>query len=85
MQTAQVYNKMVAITLSDTINIPEIRPTDAIYVGTKGATGTMVAVLQNGVTATFVGIAAGSILPIKAIRVNNTTTDVSNLLALYSV
>lgn len=81
-----------AITLSDTVNFDGsvslsggfVKPCDAIYVGTKGSTGTMVVVLQDGTTATFVGLTAGTIIPIRAIRVNNTTTDVSTLLALYA-
>lgn len=86
------YANAVAITKSDTVNFDgsvslsggNIKPCDAIYVGTKGSTGTLVAVLQNGVTVTFVGIAAGTILPIRAIRVNSGTTDTSDMVALYA-
>ncbi len=80
----QAFNAAVPITLSDTVNIAGPKPlTDAIYVGTKGSTGTVVLVLQNDVTATFVGLTAGTILPVQCKRVNNTTTDASNLVALY--
>jgi hypothetical protein len=43
----------------------------------------LVAIQQDGTARTFTGVLAGTILPIAAIRVNNTTTDVTNLLALY--
>lgn len=82
------YNAAKAITPSDTVNIvcPAGRVlTDAIYVGTKGATGTIVAVMGTGDTATFVGLVPGTIYPIMASRVNATTTDASNLVGLWSV
>ncbi len=90
----QPYNRAVAITKSDTINfdgstysatVGKAIPADAIYVGTKGATGTVVVVLENGVAIAFVGVLGGTILPIKAIRVNSATTDTSDMLALYYV
>lgn len=84
MQVTPIYNKFVAITKDNSANIPS-GPTDAVYVGTKGSTGTIVAVMQSGATATFVGIAAGTILPIKVIRINSDTTDASDMLALYCV
>lgn len=81
--TAPRYNYFAAVTLSDSVNIPTGIP-DALWIGTKGATGTLVAVMENGTTATFVGIPAGTLLPIAVKRVNNTTTDVSNVVALYA-
>ena len=81
--TAPRYNYYVAVTLSDSVDIPT-GMTDALWVGTKGATGTLVAVREDGTTVTFVGIAAGTLLPIAVKRVNTTTTDVSNVVALYS-
>lgn len=78
----QGFNRWEAITLSDTVNIPT-GLTDALYVGTKGSTGTIVVVAPNGDTCTFVGLSAGTIYPIRCTRVNNTTTDASNLVALY--
>lgn len=69
----------LAITTSDTDNFPggECR---SIYVG--GA-GNIVAVKTNGTTVTFVGLQAGTILPIFAVRVNATNTTATNLVALY--
>ena len=78
----QGFNRWEAITPSDTDNIPT-GLTDAIYVGTKGATGTIIAVRPNGDTCAFVGLIAGEVYPIRAIRINSTTTDASNLVALY--
>lgn len=57
----------------------DVKPCDAIWVG--GA-GTMVVVLQNGVTASLV-CAAGTLIPVRAIRVNSTSTDASLMVALY--
>lgn len=87
------YNRAATVTKSDTINfdgsltsVQTSGPTcDAIYIGDDGSTGTLVAVLQGGNTVTFVGLVAGTILPIQAIRVNSTTTDCASMLALYHV
>ncbi len=81
--TAPRYNYFTAVTLSDSVDIAT-GITDALWVGTKGATGTVVAVREDGTAVTFVGVAAGTLLPIAVKRVNNTTTDVSNVVALYS-
>ena len=55
--------------------------TRAIYVG--GA-GTVVAVLfPSGAVLTFVGATAGSILPVRASRVNSTGTTATSLLGLF--
>ncbi len=83
-----VYNQAYAVTKSDTDSYPWLSskgPSHALYVGTKGSTGTIVVVQANGVTATYVGVNAGTILPIQSIRINNTTTDASDILALYQV
>lgn len=52
----------------------------AIYVG--GA-GNLVAVSIEGDVVTFTGVVAGSILPIRAKRVNSTNTTATNLVALW--
>lgn len=86
MSKLQSYNTFRAVTLSDTVNIrADGVLTDAIYIGTKGATGTMVGVEENGNTVTFVGLIAGTVYPFKLKRVNSGTTDVSNVVALYEV
>ena len=78
------YNVAAAVSLSDTVNLPKA-PCDALYIGVKGATGTAVVVLEDGAAVTFKGLSAGQVLPVKAIRVNNTTTDVTDVVALYQV
>jgi len=81
-QVSENYGSYFAITKSDTVNIPQ-GITDAIYVGAAGATGTLVAVMETDVTATFVGLAAGTVLKIRAKRVNSGTTTTSSMIALY--
>lgn len=77
------YSVAAAITPSDTIDISVGPPlptvTDAIWVG--GA-GIVAAVLQNGAVVNFTCV-AGSLLPIKARRVNSTTTSATLMVALY--
>ncbi len=82
------YNRAVAITKSDTVNfIPSVASTggwptsEAIYVG--GA-GIVAAVFQDGTVVNFTA-AAGEILPIRCIRVNDTDTTATLMVALYSV
>jgi hypothetical protein len=83
MALSNPYNVASAITPSDTVNInlntnlPD--STDAIWVG--GA-GIVVAVLTNDRTANFT-CTAGTLLPIKAKRVNATTTTATLMVALY--
>lgn len=72
------YNQYVAITKSDTVNFPD-GLCRAIYVG--GA-GIVVAVAEDDATCAFTAV-AGEILPIKAKRVNATTTSASLMIALY--
>lgn len=52
----------------------------AIYVG--GA-GNFVAVRPDGNTVTFTAATAGSIIPIRYIRINSTNTTATALVALY--
>ena len=86
VQTPASYNKWVAITKSDTINIGEIAANDgnallpmAIYVG--GA-GNVVAVASNNATATFTAV-AGSTRLIRPKRSNSTSTTATAMVALY--
>jgi len=65
-----------AVTPSDTTGFPVCA---ALYVGTGG---TVVAIV-NGVAITFVNAQSGSILPVRATRVNSTSTTASNIVALY--
>jgi hypothetical protein len=68
-----------AITPHDSNNF-SLAPCRAIYVG---GDGNLVAVSQVGDSVTFVGLKAGSVLPIEAVRVNATNTTATNLVALY--
>lgn len=73
-----VYNQAEAITKSDTVNFP-LGLCDAVYVG--GA-GVVVAVFQDGATASFTAV-AGQVLPIRVKRVNSTNTTATLMVALY--
>jgi hypothetical protein len=82
------YNKWVAITKSDTINIGEVTANDgnallpdAVYVG--GA-GNVVAVASDNSTETFTAVAGSTIL-IQPKRVNSTSTTATAMVALYQV
>jgi hypothetical protein len=78
MFTDQPFNYFRAIATSDTVDLPD-GESDAIYVG--GA-GVVVAVRKDGTTVNFTAV-AGGILPIKAKRVNATSTTATLLVALY--
>jgi hypothetical protein len=80
------YGQASDITPSDTVNFdasaswPYPRACDALYVG--GA-GTIIAVLEDGSTQAVVGV-AGTIVPVRAIRVNDTDTTATDLVALWA-
>ena len=86
VQAPAAYNKWVAITKSDTINIGETTANDgnallpmAVYVG--GA-GNVVAVASDNSTTTFTAVAGSTIL-IQPKRVNSTSTTATAMVALY--
>ncbi len=66
------------VTPSDTYAIKG-GPARALYVG---GTGDVVAINENGVAVTFVGVPAGAVLPIVTSRVNATNTTATNIIAL---
>ncbi len=75
------FNRMLAITKSDTVNIrTDGRLTDAVQVG--GA-GIVVAVMQDDTTCAITAV-AGEILPIAIKRINSGTTTATLCVALYS-
>jgi phage gp37-like protein len=84
----QGYAKAILITKSDTVNFDasvstvgqDVKPCDAIWVG--GA-GIVKAVMQDGSTAEFTCV-AGTLLPIRAIRVFSATTTATLMYALYA-
>ena len=67
-----------AVTPSDSTNLTAIAR--SLYVGTAGNV-TLLTVGQNVVT--FSNVQAGSILPVRVIRVNATSTTATNIVALY--
>lgn len=80
MAAAVPYNVCLAITKSDSVNFPQ-GLCDAIYIG--GA-GVVVVVMQDDSTASFTCV-AGQILPVRAKRVNSTSTTATLMIALYKV
>lgn len=67
----------VAVTPSDTVNI--VGGFKSLYIG--GA-GNVTLVTYNDEVVTFVGLLAGSILPVVGYRVNATATTATNLVGL---
>jgi hypothetical protein len=72
------YSSAAAITPHDSTDIAG-GPTKAIYVGGAGA----VVAVMNGAAVTFAAVPVGTVLRIKATRVNATSTTATNLVALY--
>ncbi len=66
-----------AVTPNDTLDLSEA--TRAIYVGAGGALAVR---LLSGQTATFAGVAAGTILPLRADRVLATGTTAGSIVGL---
>ena len=74
------YNVFEDITKSDTVNF--VRGLcDAIYVGGAG----IVVVIDTNDTAHSFTCIAGQVLPVRAKRVNSTTTTATLMIALYYV
>ena len=67
-----------AVTPSDSVSFDQ--PTRALYVG---ASGNVNIVQIDGSTVVFVGVQGGSILPVRAIRVNSSSTTASSIVALF--
>ena len=66
-----------AVTPSDSTNFSA--PFRGVYVG---GSGNIVIVTLGGNAVTFVGVAAGIILPVCGIRINNTNTTATSMVAL---
>lgn len=67
-----------AITPSDSVDLTA--PTHGIYVGVGG---NVAVETENGSTATFTSVLAGSIIPVRAIKVLSTNTTATTLLAMW--
>lgn len=66
-----------SVTPSDSTNLTEVAR--ALYVG--GA-GNVALVTPEGTTATFSNVNAGTILPVRVVRVNSTSTTATSIVAL---
>jgi hypothetical protein len=72
------YSRAVAIVPSDVTNFTD-GACHAIYVGGAGN----ITAVVNGTAVLFAGALVGSVLEIRATRVNATGTAATNLVALY--
>lgn len=70
--------RFAAVTPSDSVDLTYL--TRALYVG---GDGTVVAVDANGTAVSFVGVVAGTVLPIRVSRVNATSTTATNIVAMW--
>lgn len=71
-------SRAFAITKSDTVDCSEV--TRAVYVG--GAGDLTVVMAGGGAAVTFVGVPAGTLLPIRISRLKSTGTDATDVLGL---
>lgn len=67
-----------AVTPSDTTNFS--REVRAVYVGVGGD---IAIVAADGAVVTLKNVVAGSLLPIRPVRVNSTNTTATNLVVFY--
>ena len=75
--TAPGYDA-AAVTPNDSTDLS--KPARALYIG--GA-GDVKLNTEAGTTVTFTGLAAGSVLPVRATRVHSTDTTATNIVAIY--
>jgi len=75
--TAPGYDA-AAVTPNDSADLD--KPARAIYIG--GA-GDVKIDTEAGTTVTFVGLTAGSMLPVRAVRIHATDTTATNLVAIF--
>ena len=85
-QSGGIYNKATVVTKSDTVNFDgstysASASANAIF---AGGAGVVVAVFEDGSIAPFT-VLAGTVLPLKCIRVNSTNTTATVMNALYQV
>lgn len=78
MSYSDPVSQAFSITPHDSTNFA--RPTRGIYVGTSGDVA--VVFTAGAAAVVFPSVPAGVILPVRAIRVNSTSTTASNLVGL---
>jgi hypothetical protein len=71
-----------AATISDSSDDNFSREAEAIYVGNQG--GDVAVVLPGGSAVTFTSVPAGTILPVRCIRINSTNTTADDVVALMT-
>ena len=69
-----------AVTPSDTVNLPD-GVCRALWVG--GAGNIAILVEEDSTAVTLSGVAAGTVVPVRARRVNSTNTTATLIVALY--
>lgn len=67
-----------AVIPSDSVNLT--RTARALYIGTGG---NVVVITASGTAVTFANVQTGTVLPVRAARVNATNTTASNIVAIY--
>lgn len=78
----QPARRGVAVTPHDSNQLTDVPK--ALFIGGAGATGTLVCRgVDDTSDVTFVGLAAGSVLPFRAVLVKATGTTCTNIVALY--
>jgi hypothetical protein len=83
-QVLQGFNKAIPITKSDSVNSPTYplsggREPDAIWVG--GA-GIVACIFDDGSECDFT-VTAGTLLPVRCLRINSTTTTATLFVGLW--
>ena len=68
----------VVITESDTVDLAQ--PSRAIWVG---GSGNIAVEMLDGGTVVFVGVVAGSLLPLQVTRVNSTDTTATDMVSVF--
>ena len=76
--------RALAVTKSDTVDIPDVSGGEnngcVLYVGTGG---TLRIITVGGDDVTLTNVPNGTFIPIQVLRVFNTTTTATNILALW--
>ena len=79
-------SRAAAVTPSDTVNIPSLASVTTVNNGCVlyiGGAGDLRVLTAGGDDVTFTGVLAGTFLPVQVVRVFNSTTTATNLLALW--